>query len=372
MIKKTFSIFLIFSVLFNVYSQKAVYQLPINSQTAITNPTFFYTLPKTALKVDVVVTKISNLKGLYADFAEKMLGVTNYCTENAVSYQLKKIAVTPFIVPDETLQFVVELSSSQIQNNFLQSLYANNAVSDFQTTSKLEQSDENILPDFFNNYADVILQQTYETYTETKIIDGVVTQVPVTQTKITTKTLAQQAQEAADFIEKIRNDRYTILSFSQEVTLSKDAFEYLVNQLNELEKKYLELFTGITVFEDTHETFVVYPDSETELLSLCSVTPTAGFSKSMCKTNAYNYYLNCRTQTSAEQQVNFYKTVAAKSKYKQNTGYTIRKAAPVIVSLVQGDRNELLGVFPIYQFGLLETLPANLDSFAIGKWGYIY
>ena len=371
--KKTLSIFLFFAVSLNVYSQKAVYQLPINSQTNITNRTFFYTLPKTAFRMDVVVTKTTNMKGIYADFAEKMLGITNYCTENNFSYKLKKIMLTPFVVPDETLQFVVELSSAQMQNNFLQSLYENNTVSNFNTTSKLEQKREEHLPDFFKNFADVMEQQIYETYTETMIIDGVVTQIPVTQTKVTTKTLAQQAKEAADFIEKIREDRYLILSFSQEVTLEKDAFEYLVNQLNELEKKYLELFTGITVFEDIHETFVVYPDNESALLPLCSITPTAGFSTSICKTNAYNYYLRCSTQTSTYQQITFREMLVANAKYKPNAGYCIRKAVPVFVSLVHGDENEsMLGIFPIYQFGLLETLPAGLDKFEIEKWGYIY
>jgi hypothetical protein len=372
MIKKTFSILFIFSVLSNVYSQKAVYSLPVHSKAVITNPTFFYTLPKTAFKVDVIVTKTSHIKGLYADYAEKMLGITNFCTENSFSYQLKTLTVSPFTVPDETLQFVVEISLGQIQTNFLQSLYSNHSNTAFQSISTLEQDNKNILPDFFNNYADVRLQQTYETYTETKIIDGVVTQVSVTQTKVTTKTLEQQAQEAADFIEKIRNDRYAILAFGQEITLEKDAFEYLVNQLNELEKKYLELFTGIVVFEDIYETFIVYPDNQTTLLPLCSVMPTTGFNKSMSKVSTYNYYLHCSAQTSTSKQYDFNETRPATSKYKPNTGYTIRKAIPVFVSLVHSDREELLGVFPIYQFGLLEMLPANLDGFEIAKWGYIF
>ena len=372
MIKKTFSIFLFFAVFINIYPQKAVYQLPVNSPTAITNPTFFYTLPKTAFKVEVVVTKTTKMKGLYADFAEKMLGITNYCKENTSSYQLKKIAVTPFTLPDETLQFVVETSSGQLQSKFLQSLHANHSVSNFSTASITEQTQEDFLPDFFTNYADVILQQTYETYTETKIIDGMVTQVPVTQSKVTTKTLAQQAQEAADFIEKIKSDRYAILSFSQEVTLEKDAFEYIVNQLNELEKKYLELFTGISVYEDIYETFVVHPDDESTLLPLCSVAPTTGFSTSMSNTNVYNYYLKCCATVSTQQQLFFHETLATNSKYKQNNGYRIRKAAPTLVDLVNGDSREILGVFPIYQFGLLEILPAGLDGFEIEKYGYIY
>jgi hypothetical protein len=367
MIKKLLFGFFILFVFLNVFSQKTVYKLPVGSETNISNLTFFYTLPKTAFRVDAVITKTSNLKGLYADFVEKMLGITNYCKENTISYQLKSINITPFSVPDKNLQFVVELSSIQMKNSFLQSLYGNNAATIFHTFSTIEQSNVDILSDFFKNHADVILQQTHETYTETRIIDGVVSQVPVTQTKITMKTLMQQAQEAVDFIEKIRKDRYDILSFSQEVTLSKGAFEYIVNQLNELEKKYLELFVGITVLEDIHETFVIYPDPESALLPVCTVAPSEGFSTSMSKNTAHNYYLSCTPQISTNLQEEF-----VSHKAKKNLGYQIRKAVPVFVSLVNGNKKELLGVFSIYQFGLLETLPANLDSFEIEKWGYIY
>jgi len=262
---------------------------------------------------------------------------------------------------------VVELSSNQMKTNFLQSLYGNMAPAVCHTFSTVGQNNADILPEFFKNYAEVILQQTYETYTETRIIDGVVTQVPVTQTKTTTKTLSQQAQEAADFIEKIRKDRYDILSFSQEVTLSKEAFEYLVNQLNELEKKYLELFVGITVLEDIHEIFVIEPDPNFALLPLCSVAKDKGFSTSMSSTFANNYYLSCTPQFTKELQEEF-----TNHKAKKNFGYQIRKAVPVFVSLVNGEKKEQIGVFSIYQFGLLEILPANLDNLEIQKWGFIY
>jgi hypothetical protein len=353
-----------------VFSQKIVYQLPVDPNVTINNPTFFYTLPQTAFKVDVVVTKTSHIKGLYADFAEKLLGVTNYCKENSTTFQLKNLIITPFTVPDETQQFVVELSSTQMKNKFLSSLYEKNETADFHTFSTFEQTRADLLPDFFKNYADVVMQQTYETYTETKIIDGVVTQVPVTQTKTTTKTLTQQAQEAVDFIEKIRKDRYDILSFSQETPLSKEAFEYLVNQLNALEKQYLELFAGITVLEDIHEAFVIYPQNDTELQHICSVTPTMGFSTSECKTAAYNYFLKFTLQASTNLRAKFNKIQALKN--KNEAGYRLRKAEPMLITLVHGEVEEtILGLFHVYQFGLLETLPVNINSFDIGKWVYL-
>jgi hypothetical protein len=311
--KKSFFIFSFLFIFLNLFSQKAVYQLPVTEQTRISNTTFFYTLPKTAFLLDVVVTKTAHYKGIYADFAEKMLGITNYCQENSATFQLKNIKITPFTVPDETLHFVAELSSDQMKNNFLQSLYSSSVTPDFHTFSPFEKQNADILPEFFKNYADVITQQTHETYTETRIINGVVTQIPVTQTKVTTKTLTQQAQAAADFIEKIRNDRYAILTFAHETTLTKDAFEYLVNQLNEVEKQYLELFLGITTSEDIPHTLIIYPNSEYDLQPLFSVSPAEGFSTAMHKTPAYNYHLKFTPQASTEHQQNFYRKTAKNS-----------------------------------------------------------
>jgi hypothetical protein len=329
-------------------------------------------LPKTAFQVDVVVTKTTNIKGIYADFAEKLLGITNFCKENRATFQLKNITVTPFAVPDEKLQFVAELSPEQIKNNFLQSVHTKNRTAGFSAFYALDQRAADILPDFFINFADVLTQQTHETYTETKIINGVVTQVPVTQTKVTTKTLAQQAQAAADLIEKIRDDRYAILSFAQETSLSKDAFEYLVNQLNELEKQYLELFSGAATTEDISERLIVFPNSDYDLTPLFSIAPNEGFSASTSKTNAYNYYLKCNPQVQSDYKESFSKMFPVNTS-KKIAGYSIRKAAPTLLSLVHGNVEEtIFGVFPVYQYGLLETLPANLDAFEIDKWSYIY
>jgi hypothetical protein len=371
MVKKSFIIFFGLFAFLYVYSQKAVFQLPVTPQSSVSNPTFFYILPKTAFKVDVVITKTTNIKGIYAEFAEKMLGITNYCKESSISYELKKLSVTSFTVPDENLQFVVELSPVQVKNNFLQTLHTQNSVTGFRVSSSFEENNADILPEFFKNFADVITHQTQETYTETRIIDGVVTQVPITQTRTVTKSLSQQAQAAVDFIEKVRKDRYAIISFEQETTLSKEAFEYLVNQLNDLEKQYLELFTGITLLEDIHESVIVYPGSDFALTPLCAVSPTNGFSAIPDKTNANNYYLKCTLQGSTSSFANYIDS-STDSYRKSNTGYRIRKAAPALVSLMHGNvEKAVLGVYPVYQFGLLETLPEKMDGFEIWRFGYI-
>ncbi|MCL2312875.1 MAG: DUF4831 family protein [Firmicutes bacterium] len=370
MIKKMLIIFLGILPL-QIFSQKNVTQLPIAEEIKFVNPTFFYTLPQTAFKVDIVIQKNTSIRGVYADYAEKMLGITNFYKENSASFQLLDLVVTPFTIPDNTLQFVAELSNMQVKNNFLQELYTKIPPTRLHPFSSEQNSEENS-PAFTNRFADVITQQTTETYTETKIINGVVTQVPITQTKTITKTTLQQAQSAADFIEKIRDDRYSILSLAQETTLEKEAFEYLINQLNALEKHYIELFTGSVKVENIYETLIVFPNNTSALQPIFSLSKEEGFSTSMSKANVYNYYFKYSHHPTKEQQEDLYKKIDANSG-KKITGYRIRKAVPAIVSLVRSDIEVAkLGVYPVFQFGILKTLPPNLDTFEIGEWGYVY
>lgn len=357
---------------FSGFSQKAVYQLPISSENVISNPTFFYALPKTVIKVDVTVTKVTETRGLYADYAEKLLGIKDVCKENKTNYKLKDVKVSSLTIPDENLQYVVELSANQVKTNFLLDLNQRKIATETINYAELQKPITNTTS-IFNPFVDVISTQTSETYTETKIINGVVTQVPVSQTKTVTKTTAQQAQEAADFIEKIKTNRYEIISCSQEVAYTKDAFEFVVNQLNNLEKQYLELFLGTQMAEESSVSYLLIPNPDYGTIPAFSVSPSAGVSASMTKTNAHNYYLKIETQLSNSQRVTFNETVASKPKYVVPNGFRIRKSVPAFVKLIHGDTEEMnFGSFPIYQYGIIETIPALYDTFDIRKWGFLF
>ena len=59
------------------------------------------------------------------------------------------------------------------------------------------------------------------------------------------KSPEQKAREAADFISKIKEDRFNLLTGYQEVSYNQETLEYMDTQLKLLEKEYMKLFTGI-------------------------------------------------------------------------------------------------------------------------------
>ena len=76
---------------FSVFAQKKVTPLPLDSGFQFKQNYFFYALPQTAFKMNVAVARTHEMAGIYADYAEKLLGLTNVITQDKIVYSLKSI-----------------------------------------------------------------------------------------------------------------------------------------------------------------------------------------------------------------------------------------------------------------------------------------
>lgn len=376
--KKSLVIAFIFAGIFGTAAaQSAVYQLHTNQaqeELPLLNNGFFYTLPKTAFQVNVVVTRTNEIKGYFSEYADKLLGLNNVTTSNRTLYKLKSVSITPISLPDTNAIFYAELSPKQLKNGFLNQILQQKTEQKPTIFNEKFQPTTTQLPDFFKNYSVLTYKEEEDSYVETQIVDGVVTEVPVNRTKKVTKSVEEKAQEAADFIIKIRNDRYDLTAAAQEVPYSKEAFEFLVNELNKWEKNYLDLFTGIAVEDDLSYTFVVVPkSSEEETIPLFSVNPQTGFSRTIAQKGTENYSLKCSPLMSYEKKNQFMGTISKHEKYRSKNGYCIRRAAPAQVVLLHNNVEILpFGIFSIAQFGEIETLPSHCNDFDISAFAIFF
>ena len=74
------------------------------------------------------------------------------------------------------------------------------------------------------------------------------------------KSPDQKAKEAADFITKIKDTRFNLISGFQEVNYNKETLEYMDAQLKTMEKEYMKLFTGISIHKTLNFNFVYTPN----------------------------------------------------------------------------------------------------------------
>lgn len=337
----------------SVWAQKSVTQLPVGQESVPSDNSFCYALPKTIFQLDVTITKTTELKGYFADYAEKLLGLKNVIANNNTSYKLKEVKLSVQTSPDTNYMYAVELSPAQIKSDVLTAMAQKQVFA--QCFDTVYQPQESSIPDFFKNYSDIAYIEKEDSYVETKIVDGVVVQVPVNKTKIITKSIDKQAQEAADFIVKIRNDRYDLLAGAQEVAYSRETIEYMIQEMNRLEKNYLDLFTGLSMDEEQHYTVFVTPSANETSQFAFSVDPVTGFSKNVV---GKPYYLSFQTQYNQDQYEAFDLMKWKVKNYKFHDGYRIRQAVPAYVSLTDRTNElKLFGVYPIYQFGRIITLP---------------
>ena len=86
-------------------------------------------------------------------------------------------------------------------------------------------------------------------------------QIPVFLKKEKTpKTTEEKAREVADFINDLKNRRLELLGDPYDIYLDGGGFEYIIEEMKTLEKKYITLFTGISYSEVYKASFGHTPD----------------------------------------------------------------------------------------------------------------
>lgn len=372
--KKKFILGILLCLGCSIYAQKQVIPISPDSNAINVANSFTYALPKTAFLVNVTVEKVSEFKGCFADYASSLMGLSDYIKTTQTRFVVKDISVEDFLVPDPQTQFIVELSHKQISQGFLNTLLNDKYSLEDAYYTPFMDSISTQMPDFFRYYSNVQYEQVEESYLDTRIVNGVVSQVLVNQTKTIEKSSKQQAQEVAENISKIRHDRYDIITGKHEVPYSKEALEYMVNSLNDLEKKYLQLFSGLTIKQNLHYTIVVIPSDEKDLLiPIFTFSETSGLTDPQLNSSIGNYYLKIAPQMELDLWTEYTSLATKNKKSKTNSGYRIRHAMPAYLSLIK-DNEEFaqLGVFQVYQLGKIETLPLFYDDLKIHHWGFIY
>ena len=360
------SLFLTISV---VFAQKSVIPFPADSAWLPPSNSFVYALPQSVLNLKVKVAVIKQQRGKYGDFAENMLGITNSIRTNRTIYKINGVEISNSVIPDQEHQYLVTLSEKEMKQWLLKKIEieSNNGTVFHSKMENPLQEKEELQWLYFGN---LVVEEKVESYIDTKIIDGVVTQVPITNTTTITKTLEDEAQEIADFILKIRKDRYALISEPHEYSLSKEAMEYAVEQMNKIEATYMELFIGSTEVEEVTEYFTIIPQGEDE-----NIIPLFGFSETHGIVSLQSPFATMTYQLKMDPLVRSSETIQLIQKNRSSSfsGYRVRTPRSVSISLYKNE--ELVnrfGVFPIFQMNEVQVLQKKISDFDIFQWGIIY
>ncbi len=323
-----------------------------------------YALPTTTLKVTVSVSKVQDIRGYFADYAESLLGLTNIIQQNRTYYKLNSVDIEPITAPDDSKVFVAYTS-----NYDLAKLWQEESITatDVLAATPLTTYTTHIatLPDFFKNYADISYTQQSETFVDTKIIDGVVTQVPASHTKTVSKSFESKAREAADAIVKSRKDQYNLAAGEQETPYSGEAIQTMLTELKSWENNYMSLFTGVSISDTVVYVFYVTPENLTPTTAFY-FNATKGFNQSEgAAADAYSLIFNRIYKDNITKIIEF--------NYPEYS-YITRDKKPVQVSLTHAnDKIHDFGVINMHQAGSLQTFhPYSKQVVGIKGIGFVF
>ncbi len=227
---------------------------PANASKTSESAGFYYSLPRQVIKVDFVIEQTKRFKGPYSDFSSKILGVDNYISKDETKYSLVDVIISTVTEPDPQATFYVEFDekASKDAKSLVFNLASDGIILgandvDIQTqlesttiTKTLVNSYEN---KDFKYFAESNLYQKIDTIVRKITIDTTTIKRNILQSSWVDRSPEQKARAAAEYIHKIRESRFNLLTGYQEVSYG-NSITYMDEKLREMEDDYLSLFLG--------------------------------------------------------------------------------------------------------------------------------
>lgn len=225
-----------------------------------------YVLPQTLIHVTAELEKETYIPGPYRFFTEKYLGMKEYIQEPGFSYRLLNIDVEAFTEPDPEHFYSINITRGTMDWGRYLQMSSYGLVLDPSAGKAHDYSDHsgNDFPETFH-FTDLSVKRNLaeitDTIYKTIISDSSYVRVPVLRKHREAKTLEQKAEEAANFIIKIRKRRFKLLAGQYEIFPEGQALAISVEELDKLEREYLELFLGKRIKQQFQQSFVVTPQT---------------------------------------------------------------------------------------------------------------
>lgn len=221
----------------------------------------YYYLPGTYLQLEISYDLIEKVRGPYAEYAYKFLGLDSVITVNERYYELKGIRCDAQTGPDPEQLYFVEFLQKQSKDPLeLHMVFSGEGVltevaMGMEIPASPVSTQQVKMPEEMTSRSmkHEGLFRYFATNNQVLKIDTIIKMVTIdTSTfkdisykrSMIYKTMEERAGEAADIITAVREDRLKLLTGYQEVNYSQGTIEYMDARLLEMEDAYLSLFKG--------------------------------------------------------------------------------------------------------------------------------
>ncbi len=316
-----------------------------------------YALPRTSLVIRVTAEKTLYVPGPFRAYAKKYLGIDPPITQARTEWNLVSAEISSFREPDPDRYFVITTNGLLAENALRMTrsglILDLAGVSDKAAPAFSVESDE---PDGKPYFTDLSVKRNFaeklDTLYRTVLQDTGYVRIPVVRTTFEKKTTEQKAEEAANFIIKIRKRRFKLMAGQYDVYPKDEALEFAVKEMTRLENEYLALFTGKKVTQRWYYRFIVTPEDAGKQPVVFRFSPQTGVcTASSCQ--GIPVYLQFEAGKGITTGEEGYTGIAVDKLF-----YRIPRMTTV--RLICNDRTLASRHLLIYQFGPVIPLPAKV------------
>lgn len=266
-------IFIILTLSGLIFSCNSAYEVTKLSDIMTIENGIIYNLPKTALNITVEVEEIHKIKGPFSKYAGKFFGTTDAVKSNTTEYKIAKIVFETGAITDPSNFYIIKPKKnspagfvSLTANGFIVAVNSENYKSEnFNQVNEINlKTRRNDIPKYAELSVLSIREEKFDTLYKEVFQDSVYVKLPVIKKKTVYKSEEKQAEELAEQIFLLRDDKLALMKGENDGSkqIEGAALAIMINELNKIEQEYTSLFTGITDTLQRFYNFVYIPEKE--------------------------------------------------------------------------------------------------------------
>jgi hypothetical protein len=244
----------------------------VNDSSKANNSICYYALPQSKFAITVTFKQEINIPGPYFMYAKKYLGISDVITRSYERWSISDIQITHYAEADPDYLYSVTGKVNALFIKKFEELSQNNLIllpAHFaseqlfvNTTGEINRED--------TIYTNISVKRNFEIKKGVSVSDILPDSTYInpalskTDNKGELKSTEQKAEEAANFIIKIRKRRFKLLAGQYDFMPDGEALGKAVEELNHTEEEYLSLFTGRTITTSWVRTFHYTPEDNSQ------------------------------------------------------------------------------------------------------------
>ena len=293
-----------------------------------------YLLPKTGIKVTVLIEKTTYTPGELCKYAERYLRIKDASPTPSVSYRITNIRQEAFAVADTSKHYAIEFNSKTVATN-------------------VRLSDDGIL---LAINAEPNLLPVTKPFVAAPRPASVNPRQYMNEETLAAGSTAKMAELIAQDIYEIRESR-NLLVRGQADNMPKDGeqLRLMLNQLDKQDMAMTSLFTGTTIKDTTEYTMTIIPDKTSDKKVLFRFSQKLGLLESDDLAGVPYYYMAEDLKTVPPAEV-----IDPKKKNKQAQGVYVNIPGKLRSTISHAQGIVDTAEFPAGQFGNVELLSGAL------------